>query len=258
MRSKKGSLSYVLSRTIDIVFSALIVLLILFIVFLLYSTFFGEDRLVTNQYVLTGDMLQGVIDTPGETERSFGFTFLHNEKNKEFDGTIFGISSDGTWTTPLPPVNWYTRDAEETLTGEDITRFVTEKKTTEVSAEKLSLSRVDKACENAACLCLSKRPLVSTTGDTELLKTLRAIEECRAFELPSNTRAINLNFEELQTLEQDHPWYRNLFGAEDSEPVYEEGMFPKLTLRKEPCADDAICIFAFMSAEHTAANAENA
>jgi hypothetical protein len=45
------------------------------------------------------------------------------KKNKEFDGTIFGISSDGTWTTPLPPVNWYTRDAEETLTGEDITRF---------------------------------------------------------------------------------------------------------------------------------------
>jgi hypothetical protein len=82
MRSKKGSLSYVLSRTIDIVFSALIVLLILFIVFLLYSTFFGEDRLVTNQYVLTGDMLQGVIDTPGETERSFGFTFLHNEKKQ--------------------------------------------------------------------------------------------------------------------------------------------------------------------------------
>lgn len=252
MRGKRGSLNYVLSRTVDIIFSALIVLLILFIVFMLYNSFWAEDKLVKNQYVLVGDMLQGVIEAPGSgsvTKREFAFTFLHDDDQKTFEGTLFALSSDGTWTSPMPPINWYTRDVSDGFTGTIITTFVKQKK----EAKELSLKRVDKACKEKACLCLSTKKLVSNTGDKDLLAALKGITECRAFDIPSGASALFIDFEKLQRVEQDNPWYLNLFGAKDSDPLYDKGLYPKIALVKAACEQDpkAICIYGSMGGETT-------
>lgn len=261
MMNKRGSLTYVLSRTIDIIFSGLIILLILAILFSLYRVFWAEDKTVKNQYVLAGDILQGVVENPAlgrESERAFSFTF-QKKGEQAFQGTLFGVSSDGNFTTPLPPINWYTRDIMDDLSVAELNRFIAGWK----ANGELSLTRVKSSCTQKACLCLSTKPVAGREGGEQLLEALQHIDECRAYDVPAGSDLLLFDFSSLQRLEQDNPWYLNLFGAGDSESGYDDDLYPEIRFKKGACTNDvtqryppgaldnAVCVYASMASETT-------
>ncbi len=187
-----------LSRLIDIVFSVLVIFLIVVITVALWNALHGTDKRVENQYNLVGDMLQGVIESPSEgvlSHRQFIFNFEIDSKGATtFDGTIFGISSDGSWTTPIPSLLWFPDPSSPSgLSAAELNNFI------KTNKSELSLSYVDRTCLNAhgkpACLCLSDVPL---TKQADLAKAINGIYTCRAFSVPQGKSYLVFDFETLQ------------------------------------------------------------
>ncbi len=196
--SRRGELSFMLSRLIDIVFSILVIVLIVVIVGALWRALHGTDKRVENQYNLVGDMLQGVIESPSEgvlSHRQFIFNFEIDKKGvTSFEGTIFGISSDGVWTSPLPPLLWFPLSSSQPgLSGTELNNFI------KTNKSELSLSLVDRTCTHVlspvACLCLSDVPLTKTA---DLSKAINGIYECRTFSVPTGKSYLVFDFSTLQ------------------------------------------------------------
>ncbi len=266
--SRRGELSFMLSRLIDIVFSVLVIFLIVVITVALWNALHGTDKRVENQYNLVGDMLQGVIESPSEgvlSHRQFLFNFEVKDNRPTFDGTIFGISSDGSWTTPIPPVLWFPNtDGVNPMTGKDITDFVRTHKV------DLSLSSVRRSCPidalkegdagKQACICLSDVPL---TKQDDLTSALNGIYECRSYNLPQGKLYLMFDFEHLQQQGVEQHWLKS-----DTSSAYADGQYPVVYLVKRTggCPSDmaipgtpsskltpenSVCVYASLQPDFT-------
>lgn len=195
-----------LSKLMDVLFSVFIIIAILMVSVTTWSAIHQGDKRVQNQYKLVGDMLQGVIESPSEgalSRRQFLFNFVLKDNRPTFDGTIFGISSDGRWTTPVPPTLWTANTkGDEGLKSDDVTGAVNDPNNKiSISAAKgcpvnlMKGGNKDKAPGSNACICLSHVPIKKKT---DLVGALKGISVCRKFSVPDKKKFLILDFSKLK------------------------------------------------------------
>ncbi len=232
-RRRRGELDYALTRFVDIVWSVLIVFVILLLAFTLWKALFGTNKQALNQYHLMADMTEGMLASPLGTTRRFTLSADLTDR-ESFHGTILARSSDGTYTTPVPPTIWYPDvNADAYVNAEKLNAYLR----ANPDAGKLA----SKKCGGQACLCFSK--VVLDSVDT-IPKALNGIVECRSY-----PGSVLFDFESIQP----SGTVGGLLGRKQE--FYIEGQYPVLTLRRGNCptglatahpgiAQPAACLYA--------------
>lgn len=240
--SRKGDLSYMLTRTLDIIWSLLIVAVIALIAFTLWRAIYGTDKQSLNQYVVMGDILEGTIESPATGQESIReFTLSADLSDRDaFEGTILARSSDGRWTTPIPPAIWYVKEGDTPHT--------------QITTETMNLQEHNpkkaKACGDNACLCFSRTILEEPD---QLEKAFNAITECKSYKTPKGKERVIFDFASAQ---QSGGVEKKILFFRWKEDYYQDGKFPVLTLKKGGCLpaanrhgreypdETSICIYA--------------
>jgi|GEM_PF-3031273 len=199
---RRGDLAFFLSRTIDIVFSVIIILAVVAISMAIWSATQQEEKRAEKQYELLGDIVQGMVESSSEgitARREVSFPF--SEEN-EFKGTIFFRSNDGWWTTPLPPPSWYTpTDAAKPATFAATINTLVYSETAPIQLPSMvarycpQFSSLAKPGEG--CICLSD---VALKTEQDIPKALQGIRDCRGYDLPKGKQFLIFDFEKLQDL----------------------------------------------------------
>ncbi len=247
LTSRRGDLRYMLGSTVDIILSLLVILLVILVVVGLARVFFKQDERSRNQYELTADLLRGVIEDPGVDGvalREFSFPFTA-KGDQRFTGAIFGVNYDAAtktyqYTTPFPPVNWYTRDVSRTISQSVMDAYVQGFRDKRTLTEK----KVVKGCKDRACLCYSPKSVVKADDTENLLAALNGITRCTAYAAPEG-KTVRLDFDRLQRIEQAR--FLGIIPVDDERKVYDATAYPVVELRKGSCevgaSPDTLCVY---------------
>ncbi len=162
-----------------------IVLLGVVIAVRVYQVFFGPDKEALNTFELIADNMQSVLasDEPNKhLEFQFTFTLKNNGKvlnildaRDAYQGTIFGVSSDGRVTHPFPAA--VMKPGQMTLNN------------------VLPREKLPRACRKSACVCFSKDILTKDASEDEKRALLRRPVKCRQLE---SQQPLTLDFTQSQ------------------------------------------------------------
>ena len=154
LMDRRGDLAFMLSRTIDIVLSALVIFAILAFTVVLWAATHQEEKRVKNQFELLGDLIEGVVSSSAEGPSSTRVLTLpfETDGDKGFEGTFFVQSSDGTWSAAFPSPAWY---GNPSITKENINEIATKVNVSAVKRVCQSQTVSEKQYNAKPCICRS-------------------------------------------------------------------------------------------------------